>query len=124
MEVDVQSGNIPGDLPDDYKICIYRIAQEALNNATRHSGAKRARVELDWDGQTITVSISDDGQGFDSERVRGLGLLGMEERVRRLGGKVTIHSRPREGTNIRVELPVSSTVTAKQHAETSNTPRR
>ena len=124
MEVDVQSGNVPGDLPDDYKICIYRIAQEALNNATRHSGAKRARVELDWDGQTITVSISDDGQGFDSERVRGLGLLGMEERVRRLGGKVTIHSRPREGTNIRVELPVSSTVTAKQHAETSNTPRR
>jgi signal transduction histidine kinase len=124
MEVDVQAGNVPDDLPDDYKICIYRVVQEALNNATRHSGAKRARVAIEWDGHTITVSISDDGQGFDSERVRGLGLLGMEERVRRLGGKVTIHSRPREGTNIRAELPVPSTVTAKQNAETSNTARR
>jgi signal transduction histidine kinase len=123
MEVDVHPANIPNNLPDDDKICIYRVVQEALNNATRHSGAKRARVELDWDGSKITVSISDDGQGFDSGRVRGLGLLGMEERVRRLGGKVTIHSRPREGTNIRVELPVPTTTTAKQHAETSNTTR-
>jgi signal transduction histidine kinase len=124
MEVEVHAANIPEDLPDDYKICIYRVVQEALNNAARHASARSAKVALAQDGQQIIVSVSDDGRGFETQRVRGLGLLGMEERVRRLGGRLTLHSQPGQGTRIRVELPLPPrTKTSTVHAETSNTPR-
>ena len=78
-------------IPDEYKICIYRLVQEALNNAARHSAAKNAKVTVEQTADKILVSVSDDGRGFDPQRVRGLGILGMEERVRRLGG--TFHHR-------------------------------
>jgi signal transduction histidine kinase len=106
IEVDVQSENVAEDLPDDYKVTIYRLVQEALNNAVRHSGAHNARVRVEQsDGHIVTV-VSDDGHGFDPRRQRGLGILGMEERVRRLGGELTIDSQPGQGSTVRAELPV------------------
>jgi len=106
MEVAVQAENVPEDLPDEYKICVYRLVQEALHNAVRHSQARNARVRVSTGGNTIAVEVSDDGHGFHPDRARGLGILGMEERVKRLGGKLTIQSAPGQGAVLRAELPL------------------
>ena len=105
MEVDVQAQSVSEDLPDEYKICVYRVVQEALNNAARHASARTASVRVVQDSQKIQVSIVDHGRGFDPRRVRGLGLVGMEERVKRLGGSLTIESRRGQGTTVKAELP-------------------
>jgi signal transduction histidine kinase len=108
MEVEVEAPagvGIAENLSEDYKICIYRVAQEALNNAARHSGGHRAWVKLEQTADHIAISVRDDGRGFDTRKTRGLGLLGMEERVRRLGGKLDITSHPGGGTVLRAELP-------------------
>jgi signal transduction histidine kinase len=106
MEVEVRSAGVSEKIPDEYRICIYRIVQEALNNAARHSSAKNARVTVDQTPDKILVSVSDDGSGFDPQRIRGLGILGMEERVRRLGGSFSIDSKPGSGTTLKAEFPL------------------
>jgi signal transduction histidine kinase len=109
MEVEVEAPagtGISEDLAEDYRICIYRITQEALNNAARHSGGHRAWVKLEQTADRIAVIVRDDGHGFDSSKTRGMGLLGMEERVRRLGGKLEVGSKPGEGTVLNAELPL------------------
>ncbi len=88
---------------------MYRLIQEALNNAQRHAHAKNAVVDLKQTSDAIHVKISDDGAGFDPKRTRGMGLLGMEERVKRLGGTIEIESRPGAGTTIRSKLPLAGT---------------
>jgi signal transduction histidine kinase len=106
MEVEVQSAEVSEKIPDEYKICIYRLVQEALNNAARHSSARNARVTVEQTADKILVSVFDDGRGFDPRRVRGLGILGMEERVRRMGGFFTIDSKPGSGTTLKAEFPL------------------
>jgi signal transduction histidine kinase len=106
MEVDVHSQNVSEQLSDDIKVCVYRLVQEALNNAARHSGAKHANVSTTQNADKIHVEVSDDGKGFLAERVRGMGILGMEERVRRLGGTFSIQSTPGKGTTVTAELPL------------------
>ena len=107
VEVEAPAGaGISETLAEEYKICIYRITQEALNNAARHSGGHRAWVKLQQSADRIAVTVRDDGHGFDSRKTRGLGLLGMEERVRRLGGKLEIASKAGEGTSLTAELPL------------------
>ena len=106
MEVTVESENVSEDLPDEYKICVYRLVQEALNNAVRHAGARNAKVRVTQNQKRITVDVSDDGRGFQPERARGLGILGMEERIKRLGGTLTVDSAPGRGSAIRAELPL------------------
>ena len=108
IEVEVRAENISDALPDPLKLCVYRMVQEALNNAQRHAHAKNVNVELKQSAKAISVKIEDDGSGFDPKRTRGMGLLGMEERVKRLGGTITIESRPGTRTIIRAELPVTS----------------
>jgi signal transduction histidine kinase len=105
IEVDVQTGNLSEDLPDEYKICIYRFVQEALHNAVRHSAARAATVSMEQSANRIVVQVKDNGRGFDPGRTRGLGLLGMEERVKRLGGTFTIQAAPQQGTTVTAELP-------------------
>ena len=106
MEVEVHSEMVSEQLPDEIKICVYRLVQEALNNAAAHASAKNARVSVTKDPERLEVEITDDGQGFDPQRVRGMGLLGMEERVKRLGGTLKIESRAGGGTRIVAELPL------------------
>jgi len=106
MEVAVESANVSDDLPDDYKICVYRLVQEALNNAVRHARARNARVRVAGAASGIEIEVSDDGQGFDPRRTRGLGILGMEERVKRLGGSLAVTSAPGQGTRVKAELPL------------------
>jgi signal transduction histidine kinase len=105
IEVTVESENVPEDLPDEYRICIYRLVQEALNNAVRHSGARNTKVTVEHSAERITVRVRDDGRGFDPNRTRGLGILGMEERVKRLAGTFTVESRPGQGATVTAELP-------------------
>jgi signal transduction histidine kinase len=106
MEVAVESASVSDDLPDEYKICVYRLVQEALNNAVRHARARNARVRVAGSASGISIEVSDDGQGFDPQRARGLGILGMEERVKRLGGSLTVRSAPGQGTVLHAELPL------------------
>jgi signal transduction histidine kinase len=109
MEVAVESANVSDDLPDEYKICVYRLVQEALNNAVRHARARNAKVRVNGGASGIEIEVSDDGQGFDPQRTRGLGILGMEERVKRLGGSLVVKSAPGQGTVLKAELPLPVT---------------
>lgn len=106
MEVEVDSDRIPADLPDEYNTAIYRLVQEALNNAARHAGAKNARVRVEPAEGRIRVIVSDDGRGFDPRKTRGMGILGMQERVHRLGGILSIDSQRGGGTRLNAELPL------------------
>jgi signal transduction histidine kinase len=89
---------------------VFRIAQEALQNALRHAGADRIEVLLQDGGGRLELSVSDDGHGFDAAapglRGRRLGLTSMEERAAELGGRLEIDSRPGSGTTVRLEVPV------------------
>jgi len=105
MDVSVATERVADDLPDEFKTCIYRVVQEALHNCSRHSNAATVRIRLRQEPTWLTVSIQDDGQGFDARQSKGLGLLGIEERVAQLGGKCRLHSSPGSGTILAVELP-------------------
>lgn len=93
------------DLSDEQKTCVYRVVQEALRNVLRHAKAKQAQVILTEADDTVHLTIQDDGQGFSPVREKGLGLLGMEERVKHLGGVFQVRSSPGQGTAIEVSLP-------------------
>ena len=105
VKIAVAADNVSDSLPDEMRTCIYRVAQEALQNVFRHSGAKSAVVTVRQDAGSLVLSVEDDGSGFDPERTRGLGMLGMEERVRQLGGRFEVQSAPGKGTVLKVTIP-------------------
>ena len=105
MDVSVAADFGPDDLPDHYKTCIYRVVQEALHNCSRHSQATTVRIRVQQKPGSIALTIQDDGRGFDVHQSKGLGLLGIEERVARLGGACEVHSRAGSGTILSIELP-------------------
>jgi len=105
MDVSVATEVGSDELPDAFKTCIYRVVQEALNNCTRHSEAKTVRIRIRQEPGRLALSVQDDGQGFDVSQTKGLGLLGIQERVASLGGECQIHSEPGNGTILAVELP-------------------
>jgi signal transduction histidine kinase len=107
IRVQVDS-EVEDELPEEHKTCIYRIVQEALNNCARHAQATTVQVSVRGENGRILLNVQDDGSGFDPQRVRGLGLLGMEERVRHLGGKFEIDSQPGRGTLLHIALPLVS----------------
>jgi signal transduction histidine kinase len=106
--VQVVDHDFDDDLPEELKTCIYRIVQEALNNCTAHAHASRVWVSLEEDLEFRILTIEDNGVGFDPSRNRGMGLLGMHERVARLGGTLAIDSAPGKGTRIRGKIPLAS----------------
>jgi signal transduction histidine kinase len=108
LRVHVTAEEAAGDLPDQLRTCIYRVVQEALHNCARHSQARSVKVIVRQEAHRILLSVEDDGHGFDAGRVRGLGLVGMEERVTHLGGAFEVLSRPGAGTRVEVELPLAS----------------
>ncbi len=107
LAVQVRADAVSEEIPDEHKTCIYRLVQEALHNITRHARAKSVDLHLSQTADKLTLTIRDDGLGFVPEREKGVGLLGMEERVRHLHGSFGLISNPGEGTSIRVELPLS-----------------
>ena len=106
--------NIPSTIPQEIATCLYRVAQESLSNVARHAAASRVDVELTQSRSGLTVTITDNGVGFDSEQPRygprGLGLLGMKERVALVQGDLQILSAVGKGTRVQVVVLVPEEV--------------
>ena len=106
--------NIPSTIPQEIATCLYRVAQESLSNVARHAAASRVDVELTQSRSGLTVTITDDGVGFDSEQPRygprGLGLLGMKERVALVQGDLQVLSAVGKGTRVQVVVLVPEEV--------------
>jgi signal transduction histidine kinase len=100
--------NVPPTLPPDLTLCLFRIAQEALQNALKYSKAHEVSVHLSGGPEGITLAISDDGVGFDVAAVwgQGLGLISMAERLEAIGGTLKIHSAPGAGTRLDIKVPL------------------
>jgi len=106
-KVRVDAEDVADDLPDEYRTCIYRVVQEALHNATRHAKAATVKVTVRPEEAGVRVMIQDDGVGFDPRHGKGVGILGMEERVRHLAGVFKVESAPGRGTTISIFLPLT-----------------
>jgi signal transduction histidine kinase len=107
VPVEVAVGELPSDLPEAHRTCIYRVVQEALTNCARHAGAEHIRIDVRAGEDSLLLSVRDDGRGLVRTRSGdGLGLRGMEERVRELGGSFSIDSRPGGGTAVSASIPL------------------
>jgi signal transduction histidine kinase len=97
-------------LPDNYRTCIYRVVQEALTNCAKHAQANEIQLSLRRSGGGLCLTIQDNGVGFDAEHYegQGIGLVGIKERVRELGGDLFIFSGAQRGTLLRVEVPLKA----------------
>ncbi len=95
-------------LPDVYAVTLFRILQEGMNNIIKHAQAARIWVELQREDDQLSLTIQDDGQGFqvDAPRAHGIGLIGIQERLALVGGELNIRSRPRQGTVLAAHLPL------------------
>ena len=110
MKIDFKS-DVSSEVPLDVGICLFRVLQESLHNAVKHSGVRRIEVELLEDDGEIHLAVADLGKGFDLESAlqgRGLGLTSMRERVRLVNGTITIDSKLMGGTCVHVHLLVES----------------
>jgi signal transduction histidine kinase len=108
LKADFQA-EIEGRLPLEIEDGLYRIAQEALNNALKHAQAGHVMVRISRASGIVKLEIADDGDGFEPDSVRnhgGMGLSNMGARASQLGGQLFIQSRPGEGTQIKVEVAV------------------
>jgi two-component system sensor histidine kinase UhpB len=128
IRAELSTSGVPGDLSDDAQLVIYRVAQEALSNAARHAGATRVVVDLDALDGCVELRVRDDGRGFDPPRAGaaeagfrnsspelgassngsapgGLGIEGMTERARLVGGELQVRSRPGVGTTVKLRVP-------------------
>ncbi len=111
LQIDSSFEAIPDSLPRDVALCLYRVLQESLRNVVKHSGTRKALVEMNGSPDEIRLTVSDDGIGFDpgrSQKDGGLGLISMQERLRLIGGRITIDSRPLRGTRIHVSVPLGA----------------
>lgn len=109
LTVPFRCGELRDAMPKDVSLCLYRIAQEALRNVARHAMVDRVEVALKTDPEFAYLEVSDSGRGFDRDTVQGrlgLGLASMEERVRLVGGELSISSAPGKGTSISVRIPL------------------
>jgi signal transduction histidine kinase len=100
--------NLPRTIPPAIALNLYRVAQEALSNVAKHSGARRALVSLSAREGSLRLVVKDTGRGFDPAlaRSRGLGLINMDERVRLLGGSFSLQAQPGHGVHIEVRVLV------------------
>jgi len=126
LEVRFTSEEVPRSIPPETALCFFRVAQEALRNVKRHSGADRAEVHLEWTGDSLHLVVSDSGRGFE-RTVRsassGIGIRSMEERLRLVGGHLNLHSQPSQGTRIDAWVPLKA-VSQTANFEVNVTPLR
>jgi PAS domain S-box-containing protein len=114
VKIEFESRNLPSPLPPDASLCLFRVLQEALRNAIKHSGARYVQVGLWATPDEIHLEVSDRGVGFDGEAAkgRGLGLVSMGERLKLLKGTLSIGSLPGQGTTVHACVPLSSEILA------------
>jgi signal transduction histidine kinase len=114
VHVDIVHLDVAGGartLPEETEQHLLRIAQEAVANTVKHARAREVRIRLEMENGRLSLSVTDDGQGFEqtdafSEIGGHFGLLGMRERAERLGGELELHSTPGRGTQVEVKVPI------------------
>jgi len=110
IEVTFHSQDLPKNLPEQITLCLFRVLQEALHNAIKHSGARRFDVSLNGTSSEILLAVHDSGVGFDPEKAingKGLGLISMKERLKLVDGQLSIHSTLQVGTTIHARVPLN-----------------
>jgi signal transduction histidine kinase len=110
MEIDFKSDDLPSSVPPEISLCLFRVLQEALHNAAKHSGVRQFDVQLKETANEIHLTVSDCGVGFNLETARkagGLGLNHMQERLKLVKGSFSIDSQPNRGTTIHARVPQS-----------------
>ncbi len=112
LDVAFETVGFPQRLDPLTETVLFRVAQEALNNVARHSGAHQAEVRLNYEAARVVMQVADQGRGFDPAEnfhpPRGWGLAGMRERVESMGGELKIRARPGKGTTIEIIIPIAS----------------
>jgi PAS domain S-box-containing protein len=111
VEINFTESNVPGRVPPDVALALFRITQESLHNALKYSGERAFTVQLQGSGTHLELAISDNGAGFDVNEARasrGLGLISMRERILALKGTISIESQPMHGTRVRARVPISN----------------
>jgi signal transduction histidine kinase len=109
VEIEFSQTRIPHSLPKEIALCLFRVLQEALQNAVKHSGERYFRVELHGTSSEIQLTVSDLGIGFDQQVATGhsgIGLISMRERLKLVDGEFSINSKPGGGTTIRARIPI------------------
>jgi len=104
LQVNIETSGDLEKLPEPLLVCVYRVVQEALNNTVKHAKAEKARVQVRGERQDVRLRIQDDGVGFANRPTNGLGLAGIEARVKELGGTIEIRSTPGGGTDLQVAV--------------------
>jgi signal transduction histidine kinase len=118
VEIDFRSDGLPSLVPPDISLCLFRVLQEALFNAMKHSGVRQFDVQLQGTSDEIHLTVSEYGAGFNVEAARkgrGFGLNHLEERLKLVKGVLSIESQPERGTRILARVPLSSG-TSSMHA--------
>jgi PAS domain S-box-containing protein len=122
VEVDFTHENVPKTVPPDVALCLFRVLQEALRNAVRHSSARRFSVNLLGTPKVLGLTVRDDGRGFDPQAALqdgGLGLTSMRERLKLVAGELSVESRPASGTTIVARVPLRTHLATSPFAEGS-----
>jgi len=110
VTIDFESEELPAELSSDGSLCLYRVLQEALHNAAKHSGGQHFGVRLWTTARHVHLEVRDDGAGFNVQRVKedsGLGLVSMQERVKLVSGELAITSIPQHGTTVHARIPLT-----------------
>jgi signal transduction histidine kinase len=121
VTVEFTESDVPGNVPHDTALCLFRVTQEALHNAVKYSKTCSFAVELTGTPDEVRLEVKDWGAGFDVDAARrnhGLGLVSMPERVHLVHGKFSIESKPGEGTKIVAVVPIFAANEASPDAET------
>jgi signal transduction histidine kinase len=110
VSIGITHTDVPPDLPPELKLCLFRVTQEALQNALKYSGASDIAVHVSGEPEGLTLTIADDGVGFDVDSAwgRGLGLISMAERLDAVGGRLAVHSKPGHGTRLDISIPLGA----------------
>ena len=111
VEVDFNTHDLPGPLPQTVSLCLFRVLQEALHNSAKHSGVRHFAVRLWGTSGEIHLTVRDSGAGFDidaARKGRGLGLTSMKERLKLVGGELSIESQLKRGTTVHAQVPIRS----------------
>jgi PAS domain S-box-containing protein len=114
VRVEIKEASRPRRLPAEVETALFRVVQEAINNVARHAAARNVRIEFEFEDQAVKVEVEDDGIGFDigssqtisPENGRGLGLMGMQERIELLGGEISVETNPGFGTLLVIQVPL------------------
>jgi signal transduction histidine kinase len=124
LKVTFRCANAPEHPSHELSMNLYRVLQESLSNVSKHARATRVDVTFSQVGNTIQLSITDDGRGFDLKSAlqqgRGMGLISMQERVRQMGGKIAIESASLKGTSIQISIVQENGTSASQPKAASN----